>query len=156
MKALAVLILCLPGAVIAADRSNDPRANLTVHGTIPPSCEVYLNGNHPLARPIEDLRYNFASPQIIAEVIVTCNDGSETVDVTYESMNGGLVAENGSLMDYEQSLTGGRELSLASAGPWTVSQRIGQRSQFLRIRPLSSGAVEGAYSDVILVSLSSN
>jgi len=156
MKALAILLLGVPGLVIASDRNSEAQVNLTVLGTVQPSCEVYLDGNHPLARPMEDLRYHMASPQIVAEVVITCNHGGETANVTYESMNGGLLSPSGSLMDYEKSLSGLRGLSLASAGPWTVSQQIGPRSQFLRVRPLSSGAIEGSYSDVILVSVSLN
>lgn len=156
MKALVAIILCVPCAVMAAERSNETQVNFTVHGTIQPSCEVYLNGNHPLARPMEDLRYHMASPQIVAEVVVACNRGNETVNVTYESMNGGLLSPNGTLMDYEKSLSGLRESGLASAGPWTISQRVGPRSQFLRVRPLARGAIEGSYSDVIFVSLSVN
>ncbi|MCC5878436.1 MAG: hypothetical protein JJU03_00870 [Idiomarina sp.] len=156
MKALAALLLCVPCAVFAGERNTDSHANLTIYGTIQPNCEVYLNGNHPLARPMEELRYNMASPQIVAEVVIACNHGGETVNVTYESMNGGMLSPNGMLLDYEKSLSGGRETNLASSGPWTISQRVGPRSQFLRIRPLSRGAIEGSYSDVILVSVSLN
>lgn len=156
MKALAVLLFCLPGVAFAGDRNDDARGVLTMRGSIQSSCNVYLNTHHPLARPMEALRYNMASPQIVAEVVLTCNRGDEMVNVTYESVNGGLLGPNGNLMEYEKSLSGGREVGLASAGPWTIAQRVGPRSQFLRVRPLSSGVIQGPYSDVILVSVSSN
>ena len=156
MKALAVLLFCLPSVAFAGSGTEEARGRLTIQGTIQSSCNVYLNTLHPLARPMEALRYHMASPQIVAEVILTCNRGDETVSVTYESVNGGLLGADGNLMEYEKSLSGGREVGLASAGPWTVAQRVGPRSQFLRVRPLSTGVIQGPYSDVIVVSVSSN
>lgn len=154
MKALAAIFLCVPCSVVMAGQNQDARNTLTVHGTIQPSCAVYLNGDHPLASPIDQLRHNVIAPQIVAEVVLNCNTGEDAVNVTYESMNGGLLMANGTLLDYEKSLSGRREFGLASSGPWTVTQQVGPRSQFLRIRPLVRGAIEGSYSDVIFVSVS--
>lgn len=157
MKALAgVLLVCLPGLLMAAERDNDARGMLSVYGSVQPSCNVYLDTEHPLARPIEALRYHLATPQIVAQVVLTCNRGDERVRVTYESVNGGLLDVNGELMEYEKSLSGTFGTALASAGPWTIAQRAGQRHQFLRVRPLNKGDTQGPYSDVILVSIAAN
>lgn len=157
MKALAVvLLMCLPGTLLAAERDDEARGMLSVYGSVQSSCNVYLNTQHPLARPIEALRYHRASPQIVAEVVLTCNRGDERVRVTYESVNGGLLDVNGDLMEYEKSLSGTYGVGLASAGPWTIAQRVSPRHQFLRVRPLNKGDTQGPYSDVILVSIAAN
>lgn len=157
MKALAVgLLMYLPSIIMAAERDNDARGMFTIYGSVQSSCNVYLNTQHPLARPIEALRYHRASPQIVAEVVLTCNRGDEMVNVTYESVNGGLLDANGNLMEYEKSLSGTYGIGVASAGPWTIAQRVSPRHQFLRVRPLSNGDTQGPYSDVILVSIAAN
>lgn len=157
MKAISVLLLlCLPSLAWSSDRSEPARGMLSVTGYIESGCNVYLNTQHPMARAMESLRYNLPAPQIVAEVVLTCNQNDGMVNVTYESVNGGLMNSHGRILEYEKSLSGIRGTSLASSGPWTVSQRVSPRNLFLRVRPLADGTVQGPYSDVILVSIASN
>lgn len=135
------------------DSDHPVRERFIVTGTIESGCTVDFNTNHPMARPFEALRYNSTAPQVVAQVSVSCNFQQDSVNVTYESLNRGLINEFGDVIDYEKSLSGVRGGGLASEGGWTVAQRAGGRPYFFRVSPRSNGMASGRYSDVIVVSV---
>lgn len=156
--ALGVFALVLPFATTVANDAQPNRTEisetLTVMGVIPPMCSVGMDTSHPMAKPIDQLDLQRPQPQIIAEVKLVCNGGQDSVEVMYQSQNGGLMNSSGHIVDYEKMLAGVSGSGMASQGPWIVSQSPGPRGYLLRLRPLADSApLEGRYNDVIQVSV---